>query len=367
MKIVGLKIWRFRLPLARPLPGMPPSVAERKGYVVELMDEEGRTGLGEVSPLPRVNIESSENAFSRLLSLRSSLVGSRVPDALEELSGGFERWIGSERVAASVRCGIETAVLNLMAAARRIPLRKLLSDTPRDSVPVNALLHGPDEDVLTRARQAAVDGFRSVKLKVGGRPLDADIFAVRQVRQQIGDAVALRLDANRAWDVEQAVAFSRQIEDCRVEYIEEPVASYQALTKLATHRNWSLPLALDESLQEIPPESLRRLPHLRAVVLKPTAHGFEKSMRFAYRAVGLGVAPVISSAFESGVGLVALGELAACVSGEEIPAGLDTAIWFRQDLLRRPFEIENGRALLPMRPLTESDLQEQLMEEVTVD
>ena len=87
----------------------------------------------------------------------------------------------------------------------------------------------------------------------------------------------------------------------------------------------------------------------RAAVIKPTLlGGFEIAMYLARKAINLGMTPVISSSFESPVGLTALGHLAAFVNQDEVAAGLDTWNWFAADLLDAPAPIERGRLNLSL-------------------
>ena len=98
-----------------------------------------------------------------------------------------------------------------------------------------------------------------------------------------------------------------------------------------------MPVALDESLVGMPPEALQDHGYARAVVLKPTLlGGISPTLRLANRAKELGITPVISSAYETGVGALGLIALAAGVG--EIPAGLDTYRRLAEDVLDpRPY------------------------------
>jgi o-succinylbenzoate synthase len=90
-------------------------------------------------------------------------------------------------------------------------------------------------------------------------------------------------------------------------------------------RETGLPVALDESLVGMEPGALGDHRYAAAVVLKPTfLGGLSAALRFAGEASRLGMAPVVSSAYETGVGTAALVALAAAIGGGDAPAGLDT-------------------------------------------
>ena len=365
MKIVKFNLFRFTLPLARPLTVKDAKLPERSGLVIELTDERGHTGLGEASPLPNLSTEDLTLVESQLLSLCHVLRGSEVPENLEELSGGFERWLKRFDLAPSVRFGFETAVLNLLANSRQLPLRRLISDRSRDSISINGLLSGSPAEILNKAARFRSEGYKAVKLKVGRDPLHEDIQLTREVRRYIGDDVALRLDANRAWSVEDTLIFAGGVADCRIDYIEEPVYSYKMLVSMSNKTDLSV--AVDESLRELTPEALAPLPNLKAIVLKPTMLGLERSMQFGRKATSMGITPVVSSAFETSLGLTALAELAACLNTTDIPVGLDTLDWFIKDLLARPLQIERGRLNLSESVVHFDELRRDLMQEAAHD
>jgi len=367
MKIAGFKLFRFTLPLARPLTVKDTKLTDRSGLVIELANGHDHTGLGEASPLPELSAKDLTVVESQLLSLRYALKGIEIPQSLEELSGGFERWLEQYELAPSVRFGFETAVLNLLANSNRLPLRRLISDRSRDSMLINGLLSGSPAEILDKAARLREDGYRAVKLKVGRGSLHEDIQLTLEVRKRIGDDVALRLDANRSWSVEDTLVFAREVNDCKIDYIEEPVHNYDMLTGLSN--KWGLPLsvALDESLRELTPEALAPLPKLKAIVLKPTILGLERSMQYARKAISLDIIPVVSSSFETSLGLTALAELAACLNTTDVPVGLDTLDWFTQDLLKRPLQIERGRLKLSESIVQSDEIRPELLQEVADD
>ena len=78
----------------------------------------------------------------------------------------------------------------------------------------------------------------------------------------------LRLDANRAWSLSDALEFAHGIAGVQIEYLEEPLQNPAALP--AFHEHSGLSVALDETLLEQPPENFRDYRGVCAVVIKPT-------------------------------------------------------------------------------------------------
>ena len=235
-------------------------------------------------------------------------------------------------LAPSVRFGIELAAYNLYAVALGKTLPEVLGPRPGAKVSLNGLLAGPTEEVLKEARRMRSVGYRAAKLKVGRGSVEEDAALVREVVGVLGENVSLRLDANRAWRFGEALKFVRVTEGVRYEYVEEPLAEPTQLSRLVDETG--IPVALDESLVGVNPETLGEHRYARAVVLKPTLLGsIRYTLRLAEMAQSLGMIPVVSSAFETGIGTLGLVALAACIGGGEVPAGLDTYRRYAADVL----------------------------------
>ena len=139
--------------------------------------------------------------------------------------------------------------------------------------------------------------------------MEEDVELTKAVRSVIGNRAGLRLDANRGWSLEQAVAFGREFGIAGIEYMEEPLREPARLRELFDATG--IPVALDESLLELRPDDLEGRPEVRAVVLKPTLlGGLARAREWVAKASALDIRPVVSGCFESGVGLLAWARLA---------------------------------------------------------
>ena len=360
MKLTGFQLYRYELPFSEPLTLKGTLLHYREGLLLELeADDGGQIGRGEVSPLPGFSRESLEEAADQARDLASSVLGREVTEDWIDPDGDFSRQLDSMGLAPSARFGFELALWNLCAASRGRSLPELIAPRPRTTVAVSALISGPPNTALQEARGALSAGYEAVKLKVGGRPVEEDVELVRAVREELGDAVALRLDANRAWSLEEAARFAGGTSGLRLEYVEEPLADPTLLAAFV--RDHGVAVALDESLVGMEPESLADHPYARAVVLKPTLlGGISRTLRFAGLASRLGAKPIVSSAYETGVGTIALAALAAGVGGEEVPAGLDTYRRLAGDVLRPRLDLPAPRVDVRAVAATRREIDRQL-------
>lgn len=229
------------------------------------------TGWGEIAPLPGFSRETLSDAYEEIVRLWPDLSRATLP---------------------SVRFGFASAQTPLHSV--RIPLAAL--ETPRP-------------------------GFQTLKLKLGHLSVPNAIALVKSYRPQY----RLRLDVNRAWTLEEALAFARAFTPDDFVYLEEPVQTFEELIRFSELTGF--PVAVDESIGE----NWARIPSLKALVVKPTVVGSIPSLPPHLDLV-------LSSAYESGLGLLHI----ALSAPRSLPAGLDTYRALKDDILMRPIACEGG-------------------------
>ena len=249
---------------------------QREGLLLRLGDESGAVGLGEASPLPGYSADDLGTCTQALQQVPWGELALELGEGLGllALAAPTERRLAQLPPAA--RCAAETALLALVAHQRAIPLATLLRGaTPPAAVGVSALLTGETPAALFASAHAAVArGFRVLKIKLG-RPDGAacELACLQALRRQLGPTIALRLDANRAWSLPEAVERLAALEAVAPELIEEPLAQVRELRHLRT----PLRIALDESLQHLDAEQevapLLLAGIVQVLILKPMALG----------------------------------------------------------------------------------------------
>lgn len=210
----------------------------------------------------------------------------------------------------------------------------------REAVAVNALVEGELTD------PARLRGFPCVKVKVGRAEPADDVRRVAAVRDAIGPAVALRIDANGAWDVDTAVSVLKQFASLQLEFAEQPVAKLDDLALV--RRRVQVPIAADESIRAVDDARRARALHaIDAVVLKVQPLG---GVRAALRvAEAASVPAVVTSMMETSVGLAAGLALACALPELPYACGLATAGALAGDVVAEPLRPEGG--VLRRRPV----------------
>jgi len=215
----------------------------------------------------------------------------------------------------------------------------------RETIPVNVTVPAVGPEYAARIVLESA-GCRTAKVKVAepGQSLAEDLDRVAAVRDALGSSGRIRVDANAAWDVEDAVRAIRALDRYGLEYVEQPCAT---LDELATvRRRVNVPLAADESVRTA--EDPLRIAGLEAadiVVLKVAPLGGVRRALAVAAACGLPV--VVSSALETSVGIAAGLALAAALPELPYACGLATVQLLAGDVCRQPLLPADGG--LPVR------------------
>ena len=329
MRVVDSSLHPYRLRLAEPVVWNGERREAREGVLLRLTDAEGRAGWGDAAPLPGFSRETTAEAADAIRALLPTLDGVDL-DAADVVRprGGFHTALDAAGLPSSARFAVDLALADLAAQEHRRTLPQTLHPDPAVTLPLGGLLMGDREAVVAGAGRLAAEGWAAAKLKVGRASVEADAETVRAVHAAL-DGAALRLDANRAWTADQTAAFARAVDGVALDYVEEPTPDVDGHPALWL--DTGLPIALDETLQE-PGGAAHLRGWAAAAVLKPTlVGGLVATLRLAAAARAVGVRPVLSASFESGVGLRGVAALAAATGAE--PAGLDTYRWLAEDVV----------------------------------
>lgn len=214
----------------------------------------------------------------------------------------------------------------------------------REEIPVNSTI--PAISASTAAQLALAAGCMSVKIKVGepGQDLKQDIDRVAAVRAALGPKAKIRIDANGAWTVAQALDHIKHLARYDLEYVEQPCATVFELAQLRldlAHNQIEVLLAADESIRKAEdPFLVKKLAAADIAVLKvQPLGGVRKALEIAAE---IALPVVVSSALESSVGLRAGLALAASLPELPFACGLATAQLLTQDVTADPLLPQKG-------------------------
>ncbi len=317
-------------------------IGVRRGVLLEVRGEDGGSGWGDCAPIPGFDPESLDSCVRTLREHTAGWIGREIASTneVDELLRGIR--------SPSCAAAIDVAIHDWVARTRGCGIAELLcGNRAVTRVPVSALIVGTSaQEVEATARAARREGYGSAKLKIGALPLETDLERVRALRSGLGEGVAIRLDANAAWDAEQALAALKQLEFAQPEFVEQPVPAQDIVALASVRRRSSVPIAADEALWG--EASLTPILELAAadwVVLKlPRLGGLRSARRVAQRARAQGLGVVVTSHLDSAIGVASALELAASLGSHTAAAGIATGSLLLEDVASG-FRSDRGHAL----------------------
>ena len=342
MIISGIGWHGYSLPFRRRYVSAGSAASRRFGLLVFISTSEGITGMGEASPVGVGSLAGVDAIVSALLKI--------APRLLNHIDAA-ERFI-VEGLPPALSFGLETALRDIRGQSARVSLTALFGGRP-SQLAVNAVIISESpEQAASEARAALKSGFSCVKLKVGSGTLEREEEMVAAVRRAVGPDMRIRLDANQAWSVEQAIESIRCLAKYDLEYVEQPVAANDVAGMAKVRRAVSIPLAADESLGSI--VDLHHILDAGAadvfIIKAARLGGFRKSLRIAKEAAERGHPVVVTTALESGIGIAASAHLAAAIPSQTKAHGLATGFLLEDDLLSVKWAPADGFLQVPTGP-----------------
>lgn len=230
----------------------------------------------------------------------------------------------------------------------------------RDRVPVNATVPAVSPEQAAAIVRASGASTAKVKVAERGQTLADDIARVEAVRDALGPAGRVRVDANGGWSVDEAVTAVRALDAVgSLEYVEQPCADVEELALV--RRRVDVPVAADESIRRATdPYRVRDLQAADVAVLKVQPLGGVRACLRVAEEIGLPV--VVSSAVESSVGLAAGVALAAALPDLPHACGLGTTSLLDGDVTADPLHPVDG--WLPVRRV---DVDEDALADITAE
>jgi L-Ala-D/L-Glu epimerase len=311
---------------------------ERTLFDVRLQGDDDVIGRGEAAPLEPYD-GVSDDAVRAALAAYAEAVAALGPEA-EGVTV-----LDACRATADLPQALAAIDLALWDRAGKHagrPVAELLTNDPLDAVPVNATVDATDRATAAAAcAEAARAGFSCVKLKVG---VGDDAGRVAAARAAGGPQLELRLDANGAWEVEEAVRTIEALAPAGLELVEEPVHGTRALREVRDRV--PVRIAMDETGDE--PGAVAS-GAADAVCLKVARRGgISGLLATAALAQATGAEVYLASTFDGPLGIAAAVHCAAALR-VQAPCGLATL-----SLLDLPvpgaLQVRDGAIPVPVGP-----------------
>lgn len=303
-------------------------------------------GIGEAALFPGHSKEFPADVKTKLLELcmDTSNWSQRLDDDLVDVP--------------SVRFAVEQCLRDLDASGSKVLFASDFT-LGKAGIPINGLVWmGSFLEMKQRVKERIADGFTTIKLKIGGIDVEEEFDLLAAVRKEYGPSdIVLRVDANGAFDADNAPRVLDRLAALHVHSIEQPVKAgrYEVMSELC--RNSPVPIALDEDLIGLNTHDAKEdlLDNLRPkfIVIKPSlVGGWAAAEEWIALAEARGIGWWITSALESSIGLNAVAQWTATLD-LRLPQGLGTGSLFTDNI---PSPLIVARGELRYRPEVSWDL-----------
>ena len=349
MKIQSIEIGKVSIPLKKPFKTALRTVHSAEDIIVKVIADSGEVGFGNAPPTAVITGDSQDSIIA---AIRDTLAPKLVGMDIDNIEGIMTALDSGMLHNCSAKAALDIAVYDLFGKRYGLPLYKLFGGYCRSmETDLTISLNEPDE-MVRDSLEAVAEGYTALKLKVGNDPA-LDIRRVQAIRDAVGPAVKIRLDANQGWNAKEAVRTIRRFEadGLDIELIEQPVKAhdFDGLKYVTDHVETDI--MADESA--FGPYEVFRLLSMRACDLVNIklmkAGGLHNAVKIAHFAETMGVQCMMGCMLESKVGITAAASLAA---GKRIVtrADLDAAVLLAEDPVVGGVSFDKNQLILSDAP-----------------
>ena len=299
-----------------------------------MLSDRDKIGIGECGLFRGLSIDDQPDYESTL-----QWVCENIHLGVDDLLAKLVEW-------PSIQFGLEMAFKSL---ASQTPFSLFSSQfiDGADSIPINGLIWMGSEAFMKQQIKEKIEaGFTCIKMKIGAIDFHSEIDLLKSIRKEFGPKdIELRVDANGAFSVSEALEKLKVLSGLDLHSIEQPIKQGQWDEMAQLCEKTPLPIALDEELIGIfsvtERQKLLQTINPQYIILKPSLiGGFQGSDLWIQLVEQQNIGWWITSALESNVGLNAIAQY-TYTKQSKLPQGLGTGGLFTNNF-DSPLQVING-------------------------
>ncbi len=242
MNITHTEIYRYTIPMV-PFTIATGTMRHAQNIFIRIHTSEGFIGVGECSAFPMIAGETQATCFELAKDFAACWKNKSATDInqrLDELDALIYRNY-------TAKSAFDLALYDLAAKAANLPLYQFLGGTNRTVESDLTIGIGTPEEMAATARDFISKEVHIIKVKLG-KDVATDVERIRQIREAVGPAMKLRIDANQGWSYEDAVLALTQLAPYNIEFCEQPMRSWNDELLPELCKRSPIPLMADESV-----------------------------------------------------------------------------------------------------------------------
>ena len=346
MKIVRVETVSFGIPI-KAFADANAQYDKTIAVLVKIYADDGTIGFGEACAWsPAFYGETLESVTSSIQNhVAPKIVGQNPFDI------GLVMSIVDATLARStcVKEGIDLALFDLIGKILNVPVYTLLNGRFRDRVPAACEIGiGETDMVIQDAEEILRTGVKIIKIKCSGK-VNEDIQRVTAIQEAVGDRAIFRLDANAHWNTLETIRAMRALRDCNIQYLEQPIPSWNLDGMAKIRASIGVPLMADESVwtpQDVVELAKRDAADIVNIKISKTG-GLSLAKRVEAVADAVGLSCVVGTELEPGISLPAKLHLAASLRNLPLACEYTELVHLKDSILRPKIVIEDGSVRVP--------------------
>jgi O-succinylbenzoate synthase len=299
-----------------------------------VLEQEGKKGIGECGLLRGLSADDRPDYEEKLqwTCTNINLGKEQLWEALIEFP--------------SIQFGVEMAFQSLISETPFLLFPSAFTNGTK-SIPINGLVWmGEEAFMKQQIEEKLADGFRCIKLKIGAIDFVKELQLLRFIRQYFTpDQVEIRVDANGAFNSDEALYKLNQLSEFELHSIEQPIQKNNTDSMAELCKSTPFSIALDEELIGVfsvqKKEELLLKIKPQYIILKPSfVGGFRGTQEWISLAEKHKIGWWITSALESNIGLSAIAQW-TFLHNNTMPQGLGTGALYTNNF-DCPLQVKQG-------------------------
>ncbi|MFA9517443.1 mandelate racemase/muconate lactonizing enzyme family protein, partial [Halopenitus sp. H-Gu1] len=338
-----------------------------KAVLVKIHTDTGHLGIGEACALePEFYGETLESITSKI----QNYIAPAIIGADPRNIGRIMMLVDQELARVTcVKEGIDLALHDLVGKILDVPAYQLLGGRFRDEVRVAAEI-GCDtpEEMAENALDLLERGISVIKLKGSNNP-DLDIDRIRAVRNAVGEDIPLRLDPNAAWNTMTTIRVMRAVEECHLQYIEQPIPTGDFKGLAHIRSNIESPVMADESIWTRE-DAVKLYEYEAADLLNlkiAKTCGLHRGKQIEAVAEAIGMPCVAGTELEPGISSVAKIHFAASMKNHPLASEFTELSQLDGTILSEPLQVKDGTLEVPDGPGFGVEIDDDRVHEYAID
>lgn len=360
LEIRDVDIYYFDIPLLQPFTISLGTSTAANDVLIRVHTDQGIFGLGEACPFAPITGETQETNVVVARNIREMILG-KDPLAIENVITEIGTLVHTNP---SIVAAFDMALFDIMGKVASLPLYKLLGGGKSSFESDMTVDLDTPENMVKKAKNILAKGYRTIKVKVGQEP-SRDVLRIQSIRDAIGFAHPIRIDANQGWTVSQAIEALNQMEKYQIQFVEQPVVAWDTAGLQMVRRKSPIPIMADEAVFS-PQDALKLIKNeacdfFNIKLMK--AGGILNSLKISHVAESANIRCMVGCMLESRLALTAAAHLAASQKNI-VFADLDSNNSHTIDPVVNGIVTKNGIITLPDLPGLGADIDPSFLKKL---